>query len=277
MSARVAEPVIRIEPPRRRVAFPWRELWAHRELLYFLVWRDVKIRYKQTVLGAAWAVLQPFLTMVVFSIFFGRLAGIPSDGKPYPVFAFAALVPWTYFATAVTAGSNSLVGSQNLVTKVYFPRMVIPLAAALTPLVDFAIAFSILLVLAGYYGTAPGGAIFYLPCFLGLAFLTALATSLWLSALNVRYRDVRYTVPFLVQLWLFATPVAYPASLVPDGWRWVYSLNPMVGVVDGFRWALLGTSAPAVSSLASVGVTVLLLLGGIAYFRRTESFFADVI
>ena len=260
------------------VSLNLRELWRYRELLYFLVWRDVKVRYKQTVLGAAWAILQPFFTMVVFSIFFGRLAKVPSDGLPYPIFAYCALLPWQLFAHALTESGNSLVGNQNLITKVYFPRLVIPLAAVLSGVVDFAVAFVVLLGMMAYYGTVPTSAAVTLPVFLFLVLATALGVGLWLSALNVQYRDVRYTIPFLTQTWLFATPVAYPAKLVPEAWRAVYGLNPMAGVVEGFRWALLGTASPPGPLLAvSVAAVLTLVVSGLYYFRRMEKTFADVV
>lgn len=267
-----------IRPSRGWARVDLRELWDYRELLYFLVWRDVKVRYKQTALGVAWAILQPVATMVVFSLFFGRLAGVPSDGVPYPLFSFAALVPWTFFATGLAQAANSLVGSQNLVTKVYFPRLAIPAAAVLSGVVDFALAFLVLLGMMAAYGLPPGPRLLWTVPFLLLALVTALGAGLWLAALNVRYRDVRYVIPFLIQLWLLATPIAYPGSLLEEPWRTVYGINPMVGVVEGFRWALLGTGAPpgpavAVSALAALA----LLLGGALYFRRTERTFADVI
>ncbi len=255
-----------------------REVWAYRELLYLLIWRDVKVRYKQTVLGAAWAILQPVMTMLVFSVFFGRLAKMPSDGIPYPVFAFTALLPWQLFAYALGESSNSLVGSQNLITKVYFPRLVIPLAAVLAGVVDFGISFVVLLGLMRYYAIAPTTSVVFLPLFVLLAITTALAVGLWLSSLNVRYRDVRYTIPFLTQLWLFATPVAYPSSLVPEQWRALLGLNPVAGVVEGFRWALLGKAeGPGPLLLVSIAVVVALLIGGLAYFRQTERTFADLV
>ncbi len=266
-----------IEPPGGAIHLNWRELWSYRDLLYFFVWRDVKVRYKQTVIGAAWAVIQPFMSMIVFSIFFGRLAKVPSDGVPYPIFSYAALVPWSYFSSALTAGGNCLVGSQNLITKVYFPRLLIPVAAVLTPLVDFVIAFAVLLLMMLWYGIFPGAAVLWLPAFVLLGIASAGAASLWLSALNVKYRDVRYVIPFVVQFWLFATPIAYPASLVPERWRALYGLNPMAGVVEGFRWALLGTPAPGALVAVSATVVTALLLGGIVYFRRMESTFADII
>jgi homopolymeric O-antigen transport system permease protein len=271
-------PSFQIEPSTRWPALGLRELWEYRELLYFLTWRDIKVRYKQTALGAAWAVIQPFFLMVVFSLFFGRLAGVPSDGVPYPIFSFCGLLPWQLFANSLTQSSNSLVGSQNLITKVYFPRLVVPISAVLAGLVDFAIAFVILLAMLFFYGIVPGWQIVALPGLIVLAVMTALAVGLWLSALNVQYRDVRYTINFLVQFWLFATPVAYPSSIVPEKWRAIYGLNPMVGVVDGFRWALLGRpQSPGVSLLVSTVVVFLLFVGGLYYFRRLEQEFADIV
>jgi len=271
-------PKIVIRPSRGWVPLKLKEFWEYRELLYFLIWRDIKVRYKQTALGAAWAIIQPLFTMIVFSIVFGRLAQIPSDGVPYPIFAFCALLPWQLFAHALTESGNSLVASQNLITKVYFPRLVIPLAAVLAGLVDFAIAFVVLLGMMAYYGIVPTMAVVFLPLFLLLAVTTALAVGLWLSALNVQYRDVRYTIPFLTQFWLFITPIAYPSSLVPEGWRTLFGLNPMAGVVESFRWALLGTaSAPGPMLAVSVAVVVALLVGGLYYFRRMEKTFADVV
>ncbi len=254
------------------------ELWEYRELLYFLVWRDIKVRYKQTARGAAWAVIQPFFTMVVFSVFFGHLAKMPSDGIPYPIFTYCALLPWQLFAYALGQSGNSLVANQSLITRVYFPRLVIPISAVLAGLVDFAVAFVVLLGMMLYYGIVPAIAILTLPLFLLLAVATALAVGLWLSALNVEYRDVRYTIPFLTQFWLFLTPVAYPSSLVPERWRALYGLNPLAGVVEGFRWALLGRSGPPDPLIGvSVLVVVLLLVGGLYYFRRMEKTFADVV
>jgi lipopolysaccharide transport system permease protein len=271
-------PVFRIEPRGRWAALRLRDLWEYRELLYFLAWRDIKVRYKQTALGAAWAILQPVMTMVVFSIFFGRLAKVPSDGIPYPVFAFTALLPWQLFAFALTESSNSLVSNQNLITKVYFPRLVAPMASVLAGLVDFSIAFAVLLVMMAYYGIAPTRAVAVLPLFVLLAVATALGVGLWLSALNVKFRDVRYTIPFLTQLWMFATPVAYPSSLVPQPWRAWFGLNPMAGVVEGFRWALLGKAGgPGPLLWVSVAAVAALLFGGVVYFRRTEATFADIV
>jgi lipopolysaccharide transport system permease protein len=253
------------------------EIWRYRELLFFLVSRDIKVRYKQTILGAGWAIIQPLMAMVVFTIFFGKLARVPSDGLPYPVFSLAALVPWTYFAAALGAGSVSLGSYQHIISKVYFPRLLIPIAAVLSPLVDFAIAFAILLALMLWYGIVPGGAVVWLPALMLLAIATAAAASVWLSALNVRYRDVRFVVPFAVQIWMFATPVAYPASLVPERWRALYGLNPMAGVIEGFRWALVGGPAPGLMTLVSAIVVAVALVGGIIYFRSFEGTFADLI
>jgi homopolymeric O-antigen transport system permease protein len=263
---------------RRGTGLQFGELWAYRELLYFLVWRDIKVRYKQTALGAAWAILQPVLTMVVFTLFFGNLAKVPSDGIPYPLFSFTGLVPWTLFAYSLTESSGSLVSNQNLITKVYFPRLIIPLASVLSGLVDFAISFGVLLLLMLYYGVVPTVYIWTVPLFVLLAIAAALSVGIWLSALNVEFRDVRYTIPFLTQLWMFVTPLAYASSLVPPRWRIVYGLNPMAGVVEGFRWALLGrTAAPSVLLAISVAVVIVLLVGGILYFRRMERTFADVV
>ena len=270
--------VLRLEPASGWVPVRLGELWEYRELLYFMTWRDIKVRYKQTVLGALWAVIQPFFTMVVFSLFFGRLARVPSDGIPYPIFTFAALVPWMFFANGVTNSSNSLVAGSNLIKKVYFPRLVLPIASILAGAVDFVIAFSVLLLMMLFYGISPTANIIWLPLFLLLTFSTSLGVGLWFSALNVQFRDIRYTTPFLVQFWLFATPIAYASSMLPEPWRTVYGLNPMVGVVEGFRWALLGVETRPgpmilVSTLASVG----LLIGGLFYFRRLEKTFADVV
>ena len=267
-----------MEPSRGWVALRLREVWEYRELLYFLVWRDVKVRYKQTALGAAWAIIQPFMTMVVFSLFFGKLAGVPSDGIPYPIFSFAALVPWTLFAYGLSQSSNSLVGSASLIKKVYFPRLVIPLASLLSGLVDFVLAFLVLLAMMAYYAVLPSARMLVLPLVLALALLTALGAGLWLSALNVQYRDVRYVVPFLTQLWMFATPVAYSSTLLPEPWRILYGLNPMVGVIETFRWALLGTQLTAgPASLVSAAVALALAVSGTFYFRRMEKTFADVV
>jgi lipopolysaccharide transport system permease protein len=270
--------VTRIEPSQGWEGLRLRELWEYRELLYFLVWRDVKVRYKQTALGAAWAIIQPFLTMVVFSLFFGRLAKVPSDGIPYPIFSYAALVPWTFFANGLGQASNSLVGSSNLIKKVYFPRLAVPIATVLAGIVDFALAFVVLLGMMLWFGIQPTANVIFLPLFLLLALVTSLGVGLWLSALNVEYRDVRYVVPFLTQFWMFATPIAYPSSLLEEPWRTVYGLNPMAGVVEGFRWALLGsTSAPGPLIGVSAVAAILLLAGGAFYFRRMEKTFADLV
>jgi len=271
-------PITYIRPSPGWVSLKLGELWDYRELLYFLTWRDIKVRYKQTVLGAAWAIIQPFFTMVVFSLFFGRLAGIPSDGIPYPIFSYAALVPWSFFASGLNNSSNSLVGSANLLKKVYFPRLAIPISTVLAGVIDFALAFVVLLGMMFFYGLVPTVNILWLPLLLLLALATSLGVGLWLSALNVQFRDVRYTIPFITQFWMFATPIAYPSSLLSEPWRTLYGINPMVGVVEGFRWALLGTeTAPGpimiVSSLAAIG----LLVSGAYYFRRMEKSFADVV
>ncbi len=269
---------LRIEPSRGWVSLGLRELWEFRELLYFFTWRDIKVRYKQTVLGAAWAVIQPFFTMVVFSLFFGRLARVPSDGIPYPIFSYSALVPWTFFATGVTMSSNSLVGAANLIKKIYFPRLVVPIASILSGAVDFVLAFLVLLAMMAFYGIYPTANVVWLPFLVLLAFATALGVGFWFSALNVQFRDVRYAIPFLVQFWLFATPIAYPSSLLDEPWRTLYGINPMVGVVEGFRWALLGTdTAPGPIIVMSSLVAIGLLSSGAFYFRRLEKTFADVV
>ena len=255
-----------------------RAIWEYRELLYFLVWRDIKVRYKQTVLGIAWAIIQPVFIMVVFSIFFGHLAKVPSDGLPYPIFTFCGLLPWQLFSHALAESSNSLVSNEKLITKIYFPRLVIPLSAALSGLVDFVFAFFVLLGMMFYYGIMPSGALWTLPFFVLLAMTTALGVGFWLSALNVQYRDVRYTIPFITQLWLFISPVAYPSSIVPEPWRFLYGFNPMAGVVEGFRWILLGRADSFGTMLAvSVGVAAVLFISGLFYFRRMEKTFADVV
>ena len=268
--------VTRIEPPRGLFNLRLAELWAYRELLYFFVWRDVKIRYKQTAVGVLWVVLQPLLTMAVFTLFFGRLAKLPSDGLPYPVFYFAALVPWMYFNYALQNATNVVVENQRMITKVFFPRLVLPLSSVLSGLVDFAIGFAVLVGVTLYYGIRPSLSDAVLPLFLLLAVATALGVGLWLSALNALYRDVKYVIPFLVQFWMFASPVAYPSSLVPAKWRWVYGLNPMAGVIDGFRWALTGRGhAPDSSLFVSVLAVLAILFGGLVFFQRMEGTVAD--
>jgi lipopolysaccharide transport system permease protein len=273
-----ARPLVRIEPSRGWVALRLPELWAYRELLYFLTWRDIKVRYKQTAIGAAWAIIQPFFTMVVFSIFFGRLAKMPSDGVPYPVFAYAALVPWTFFANGLSSSSDSVVSNANLIKKVYFPRLAVPISGVISGVVDFVLAFVVLLAMMLYFGIVPTWKVVWLPPFALLAVATALGVGLWLAAMNAKYRDVRYAVPFLTQFWLFATPVAYPSSLLSEPWRTLYALNPMVGVVEGFRWALLGTATtPGYMLLASSAASLIILVTGAFYFRRMEKTFADVV
>jgi lipopolysaccharide transport system permease protein len=278
MNAAVELPRVRIAPSRGWASLKLADLWEYRELLYFFVWRDVKVRYKQTVLGVAWAVLQPFFTMVIFSLFFGQLAKMPSDGVPYPIFSYTALLPWMFFANGLNQASNSLVANSNLINKVYFPRLTIPISSVLAGLVDFIPAFLMLLGMMLYFAIYPSANMIWIPAFLLLALVTSLGVGIGLSALNVHYRDVRHTVPFLVQFWLFATPIAYPSSLLPEPWRTIYAINPMVGVVEGFRWALLGTEITpgpmvAVSSLAALALLVVATL----YFRRMERSFADVI
>lgn len=283
------ETVIGTDPPGTQDALTilgasrgWRwlnigELWRYRELLYFLVWRTIKIRYKQTMIGVAWAIVQPLVTMFVFSLFFGRLGGIPSDGVPYPVFCLTGLVAWTFFAFGLNESANSLVVNQQLITKIYFPRLAIPIASVLAGLVDFVFAFLLLVVVMMWYGLTPGLRVLWIPALVLLALIASLSVGLWLSALNVQYRDVRYMLPFLTQLWLLIAPITYPSSLLSPTWRAVYSLNPMVGVVEGFRWALLNTEAPGAMVAVSTIAACALALGGAIYFRRMERTFADVI
>jgi lipopolysaccharide transport system permease protein len=272
----VVSPTVRIEPTSGWLELRLHELWDYRELLYFFVWRDVKIRYKQTAIGIAWVILQPLLTMGVFTLFFGRLAKLPSQGLPYPVFYFAALVPWMYFSYALQGATNVVVENQRVITKVYFPRLVLPFSAVLSGLVDFAIGFVVLAILIVAYGIRPTMAVLWLPFLLLLAILTALGVGLWMSALNALYRDVRYVMPFVVQFWMFASPVAYPSALVPERWRWLYGLNPMAGVIDGFRWALTGHGQPpGPVMMASAAMVVVVLVGGLFFFQRMESTVAD--
>jgi lipopolysaccharide transport system permease protein len=269
---------VRIEPAQGWLDLQLGEVWAYRELLYFFVWRDIKVRYKQTAIGAAWAVLQPLLTMLVFTLFFGKLAKIPTQGLPGPVFFYCALLPWTYFASALQNATNVVVEQQRVITKIYFPRLVLPFSAVLSGLVDFAISFVMLLALMAYYHIAPTRSILLLPLFLLLSVATALAVGLWLAALNALYRDVRYVVPFLLQFWMFASPVAYPSTLVPERWRWLYGLNPMAGVIEGFRWSLTGHGLPPGPLLgASTAVVAVFLFGGLAYYRAMEGTIADVV
>jgi lipopolysaccharide transport system permease protein len=271
-------PVLLIRPSRGWQHLGLKELWHYRELLYFLSWRDIKVRYKQTALGAAWAIIQPLMTMVVFSIFFGKLAKMPSDGIPYPLFAFTALVPWMFFSNGLTQSSNSLVQNANMLRKIYFPRLIIPITTIVSGAVDFVVAFMVLLLMMAYYGVVPTTHIIWLPFLLVLEIGTALGVGFWLSAMNVQFRDVRYVVPFLAQFWLFATPIAYPSSLLSEPWRTLYGLNPMVGVVEGFRWALLGSqTAPGPIIMISSLVSLTLLITGVFYFRRMERTFADIV
>jgi lipopolysaccharide transport system permease protein len=253
------------------------ELWAYRDLVYFFIWRDLKVRYKQTVLGASWAIIQPFFTMVIFSLFFGRLAQVPSDDIPYPIFSYSALVPWTFFANGLMQASNILVLNANMLKKIYFPRLTLPVATVLAGLVDFLLAFTILIVMMLYYGIYPTINVIWLPALLLMALFTSMGVSLWLSAMNVQFRDVKYMIPFITQAWLFLTPIAYPSSLLDEPWRTIYGLNPMAGVVEGFRWALLGAPAPGPIILLSSLISIVLLVSGVYYFRRMERTFADVV
>jgi len=283
LSAQVSAPLattakIRIEPPRGWFEVRLREVWMYRELLYFFVWRDLKVRYKQTAVGVAWVVLQPLMSMGAFTLFFGRLAKLPSDGLPYPVFYFAALAPWTYFSTALLKATTVVVSSQSLITKVYFPRLILPISAVVSGLVDFGIAFVVLLAMVLGYGLRPGMHAIWLPFLLLLAMATALGIGLWLSALNALYRDVGYVLPFLVQFWMLASPVAYPSSLVPAKWRWLYGLNPMAGVIEGFRWALTGQGQPPNElMLASAAAVAMILVSGLMFFQRMEGTVADLV
>jgi lipopolysaccharide transport system permease protein len=270
-------PTLVIRPPRKWVPVDFKELWAYRELIGAFTMRDVKLRYKQTGLGIAWAVLQPLLTMVIFTIFFGGLAHIPSDGVPYPLFVLSALLPWTLFAEGLTRSTTTMVTNANIMTKVYFPRLIMPIASIISPLVDFAVSFIILLAMMVYYGVAPTLNVIFLPLFILLALATSLGVGLWLSALNVKYRDFQYTVPFLIQIWMFASPVVYSSSLVPASLRVWYGLNPMAGVIEGFRWALLGNGTPSAMILVSVGMVIVLLVSGMFYFRRMEQYYADIV
>jgi lipopolysaccharide transport system permease protein len=283
-AAPVAHPVhgtvnrTRIQPSSGWGSLNLGELWAHRELVYFLTWRDVKVRYKQTALGAIWAILQPVMTMAVFALFFGKLAKVPSDGIPYPLFTFTALVPWMFFANGLTQASNSLVHNANLLTKVYFPRLAIPISTVIAGTLDFVLSFVVLVALVAYYGVTPTANVLWLPLFALLALITSLGVGLWAAAINVQFRDVRYTIPFLTQFWMFGTPVAYPSSLLPEPWRTVFGINPMVGVVEGFRWSLAGAkTAPGPIIALSSLVAVALLVSGAYYFRRMERTFADIV
>ncbi len=270
--------IIVIEPTHGWVGLRLNAVWAYRELLYFLTWRHVKVRYKQTVLGAAWAIIQPLFAMVIFTLFFGRLVSIPSDSVPYPIFVYTALVPWTFFAQTLTQSTESLVSNANLITKIYFPRLIIPLSIVGANLIDFGLAFAVLIVMAFVYRIVPSFNVIFLPLFILLNIVTALGVGLWLTALNVQFRDVRHIVPFLTQLWLFATPVIYPSSSIPEPWQILYGINPMVGVIEGFRWAILGTPNPSGATiLLSTVISLVLLVTGAFYFRRMEKSFADVV
>ncbi len=277
--AGINEPrTITIRPSKGWAALNLKDLWNYRELIFFFTWRDLKVRYKQTLLGASWAVLQPFLTMVVFSVFFGGLAKVPSDGVPYPIFSYTALLPWTLFSKAMQDASRSLVSSANIISKVYFPRLILPLSSVLAGVVDFLIAFVVLLAMMLFYGISPTANVWALPLFVLLALITAIGVGLWLSALNVMYRDVGYVIPFLTQFWMYLTPIAYPASMVPEKWKFIYALNPLTGVVEGFRWALLGTGeGPGVTLMISASIAILLTISGLFYFRRMERKFADMV
>ena len=275
---RVNATITVIEAPRRWIDLDLRGVWSHVELLYFLVWRDVKVRYKQTALGVAWVILQPLLGTLIFTVVFGRFAQLPSDGLPYAVFVYAGLVPWTFFANAVTRSTSCLVTDAELIAKVYFPRLILPFSAIVSSILDFANAFVLLLVMMWLYGVVPTLAMAMVPLFLLLAISTALALALWLAPLNARFRDVGHTVPFLLQAWMFASPVVYPVTLVPEQWRALYGLNPMAGVIEGFRWALLGKASPQFGvMLTSAFVVLLLILGGLVWFKRTERTLADVL
>jgi lipopolysaccharide transport system permease protein len=269
---------IRVAPPARWVEVDLADLWVHRELLYFFIWRHLKLRYKQTALGAAWAVLQPLLTMLTFTVIFGHLAKLPSDGLPYPVFYYTGLLPWLYFANALTAATNSMVDHQRMITKVYFPRLLLPAAAVLAGLVDFAAAFGVLLLLMLWYGIAPTATVWLAPLFLLLAVLTALGVGLALAALYARFRDVRYALQFMVMLWMFVSPVLYPSTMIPERFRWLYGLNPIAGVLEGFRWTVTGTAQPDASLLiTSTLVAAGTVVGGLLYFQHVEATIADVV
>jgi lipopolysaccharide transport system permease protein len=275
---RMTRQAVVLEPSKGLFHVGFATLWEYRELLYFLVWRDIKVRYKQTAIGAIWAVLQPLLTMMIFALIFGRFAKMPSDNVPYPIFAFAGLLPWTYFSQAISRSGMSLVADANLIRKIYFPRLAIPISSVISPLIDFALSFVILLVMMVWYHVRPNWAVLWMPAFLALAFLAALGTSFWLSALNVRYRDVGHAIPFLVQFWMYASPIVYPMSIVPKAWRPFYSLNPIAGVAEGFRWGLLGKQTPDLQGIAIGTVVVfVLLISGLVFFKRMERTFADVV
>jgi lipopolysaccharide transport system permease protein len=276
-SANIKSPVKIIRPLDGWLPIDLKELWEYRELVYTFAMRDIKVRYKQTALGAAWAVIQPFMMMVVFTIFFGKLAKIPSEGIPYPLFSYAALLPWTLFSEGITRSTNSMITNANIMTKVYFPRLVMPISGILSPLIDFMIAFVILIAMMLYYGFVPTINIIWLPVFILLALMTSLGVGLWLSAFNFQYRDFQYTLPFLIQLWLFASPIVYPSTLLPESYRWIYGLNPMAGVIEGFRWALLGTNPPSSMIAFSFVIVMVILISGAYCFKRMEKTYADVV
>ena len=270
-------PTLIIRPPRKWVPVDFHELWNYRELLTSFTMRDIRIRYKQTALGFAWAIIQPLFMMIIFTVIFGGFAKIPSDGVPYPLFSFAALLPWMLFSEGLTRSTMSMVANSNIMTKVYFPRLIMPISGILSPLVDFVVSLAILVVMMAYYGFVPTWNVIFLPFFVLLALATSLGVGLWLSALNVKYRDFQYTVPFLIQIWMYASPVVYPASMIPESIRYLYGLNPMVGVIEGFRWALLGTDIPGSIILVSVVVVMVLLVSGMFYFRWMEQYYADIV
>jgi len=270
-------PTLIIKPPKKWVPVDFQELWNYRELLLSFTRRDIKIRYKQTALGFLWAIIQPLFMMLIFTIIFGGFAKIPSDGIPYPLFSFAALLPWMLFSEGLTRSTMSMVANSNIITKVYFPRLIMPISGILSPLVDFAVSITILILMMAYYGFVPTINVIFLPLFILLALATSLGVGLWLSALNVKYRDFQYTVPFIIQLWMYASPVVYPASMLPQSIRFLYGLNPMAGVIEGFRWALLGTAVPSSMIFVSVCVVVVLLVSGMFYFRRMEQYYADIV
>ena len=267
-----------IEPPGSWLSINFKELWAYRELLFILAWRDVSILYKQSIVGIGWVIIQPVMTMLIFTIIFGKFAKLPSDGLPYPIFTYCALLPWNYFARSLSGSSNSLVGSSHLITKVYFPRLIIPLSKVFSGLVDFCIAFIILIAMMIWYQISPTSGILLLPLFMLIAMITSLAVGLWLTALNVKYRDIQFIVPFLAQFWMYASPVAYSTGIVPQKWQLIYALNPMVGVIEGFRWALLGKGSPnSEMILLSSGIVLIIFISGLYYFKKMEQSFADVI
>ena len=257
----------------------WKDIWHYRELFFFLVWRDILVRYKQTTIGIAWALIRPVLTMVVLTVVFGKLAKLPSEGAPYPVMVFAATLPWQFFANALSEGSNSLLANTELISKIYFPRLIIPTSSAIVSFVDFLLSFAILVLLMFWYGVVPTWRLMMLPLFTLAAFLAAVGAGLWFAAINVKYRDVRYIVPFIVQFGLYVSPVGFSSSIVPEKWRFLYSLNPMAGIIDGFRWAILGSEATIywLGFVLSVGLVITLLISSICYFRKTERTFADFI